>query len=288
MLYYQGIGKKDSQEDFFVLEKINIKNKKDAFLFLYEYTSELISATKNMYAGSTMSIALLTPDGYVTVANMGDSPIYAYNYMWHHDIVELHQEHNVIYAHKNELDFAEKIKKIRVMHGGVTHSLGMEIGCGSTRILGRNKIESVINYEPFIQSYDMNEMVYKRKENEYCNKPYSHIIVCSDGWTEYEDPWKDKRSKIIDVFINNIKKTNSMNGLKELLPSEEILKMFQKEMEMRVQNKLQTDNHTFLVSDFSHAPLFMAVFDGHLGEEVSKFSKEFTVNYLKKYKTKGE
>jgi serine/threonine protein phosphatase PrpC len=68
-------GGRDYQEDRYFVAPSHLQTAQEAQSFLIEHFAQLGSQTQSYKCGSTASVAVITPDNRLTVANIGDSPI---------------------------------------------------------------------------------------------------------------------------------------------------------------------------------------------------------------------
>lgn len=244
--HYQDIGKRNYQEDRYFLGTTNkICDYKSAFKFLSDFSFDIIEETKNFGNGSTMSIAIITPDKKVVTANMGDSPMYAC--LENGATIPLYEEDS--FNNKNKIDALNlyHLKRTVFVEDGLI-SLSDGSFLSMTRALGDFVFEGNIIRLPHINIHDFSQKSVGNM-GRYKQQKVS-ILVASDGLVE---------------------RTNKINYIPDTNCTEEMFKQIKSDLI----NQSISDNITLLMTDLiTEETKIMAVFDGHGGDETSDYAQK--------------
>lgn len=127
----------------------------------------LAEETSGYQSGTTCSVALLYPNGLVTSAVLGDSPIIA---RCNAKKLFFGEEHN-IRSNTRERRAAEK--RGGICGGGYLYTPTSRHGLQVARAFGNKDLSQVLSREPSIESFDV--------------APGYYLLLCSDGFISLSD-----------------------------------------------------------------------------------------------------
>lgn len=245
--HYQDIGKRNYQEDRYFFGITNkISDYKSAFKFLSDFSFDVIEETKGFKNGSTMSIAIITPDKKVVTSNIGDSPMFAC--LENGTVIPLYEEDS--FNNKNKIDALNLYhlkRTVFVDDGFISLSNGSYLAM--TRALGDAEFEGNIIRLPHINIHDFSQKVIGNFLGRYKQQKIS-ILVASDGLVE---------------------RTNKINYIPDTNCTEEMFKQIRDDL---IEQNIN-DNQTLLMTDLiTNEAKIMAVFDGHGGSETAEYAKK--------------
>lgn len=145
----------------------NIVARAEAATILRSVFSALAEETSGYRSGTTCSVALLYPNGDVTNAVLGDSPIIA-----RRDAKQLFisEEHNI---RSNASERAAAETRGGVCEGGYLYTPTSRHGLQIARAFGDRELAKVLSREPSIESFNVASGYY--------------LFLCSDGFISLSD-----------------------------------------------------------------------------------------------------
>ncbi|MDD5585432.1 MAG: hypothetical protein PHY92_00555 [Alphaproteobacteria bacterium] len=136
----------------------NLKNSREAKLFLSECFSKAADQTKNYESGTTASVAVFTPDGHLTVAHVGDSPV-----MLFERNKQTEEIRGFDWAAPHNLANPDECKRLDELINPESRALTRDLGARNWRLA----------HTPEIKIFDLNAL--DRKNNDY------FLCIGSDG-----------------------------------------------------------------------------------------------------------
>ena len=232
------------QQDAVIGIEADINSADDAKKLLRSSLEEAASEYKNHNGGSTATVAAITPDGKLTIAQIGDSTVMVFV----EDI-----KTGQIESHNLTVDQSPSAEFDRIQRdGGFVFQDRVNGQLAVGRAIGDRAVGPGVSSTPDINTYDLN--------NIYGEDKRVFVVVGSDGLTDYAS---------IGDLSKNVKGQNSAQSIAESMVEDAKSKFVQ------LRPGSQSDNISASVLEFdpnSKSASFIGVMDGHGpgGEIVSR------------------